>query len=71
MKKKDSSMNSMKRPIAISAALAAVTYIGFYVFFIIHQELGISPFFALKLGLLVLLLGLAITTIRSRMSMKR
>jgi hypothetical protein len=71
VKKKDSSLNSMKRPIAISAALAALTYIGFYLFFIIHQELGISPFFALKLGLLVLLLGLVITTIHSRTRVKR
>jgi hypothetical protein len=71
MKKKDSSLHSMKRPISISAALAAITYIGFYAFFLIHQELGISPFFALKLGLLVLLMGLVITTIRSRMSVKR
>ena len=39
------------KSLVISAAVAAVTCVGFYLFFRIHQELDIPPMRALQLGL--------------------
>jgi hypothetical protein len=51
------------KSLLISAILALLTWISFYFFFKIHQELNIQPGFALPLSGLAFLLSAIITMI--------
>lgn len=56
---------------SISGAFAVVVFIAFYIFFSIHQELGLPPAFAWKLGMLALLAGLVATTLYFRLRVEQ
>lgn len=59
------------KSLLISATLALLTWISFYFFFKIHQELNVQPDFALPLSGLAFLLSAIITMIYFRMRSPR
>lgn len=61
----------MTKSLAISAVIALVTCIGFYLFFRIHQELDIPPAIAGWLGLIAFLLSAIAATIYFRTRTER
>lgn len=61
----------MTKSLAISAVIALVTCIGFYLFFRIHQELDIPPAYAGWLGLIAFLLSAIAATIYFRTRTER
>ena len=48
----------MAKALLISAVIAVVVGVGFYLFFRIHQELDFSPTHAWELGLLALVISI-------------
>ena len=61
----------MAKSLVISAAIALVTCLGFYLFFRIHQELDIAPSYAWRLGALAFLVSAISTMIYFRMRADR
>ena len=61
-----SSPSWMAKSLAIGAVMALVAWIGFYLFFRIHQELDIQPAHAWKLGGIAFILGTLIAAIYFR-----
>jgi uncharacterized membrane protein (DUF485 family) len=59
------------KSLGISAALALLTWAGFYMFFRVHEELNIQPSYAWKLGIIVFLLSAVVTAIYFRMRAAR
>jgi hypothetical protein len=56
----------MTRSLLISAVIALVIGVGFYLFFRIHQELNIPPAYAWGLGLAAFVLSAIVTIIYFR-----
>ena len=61
----------MGKSLLISAAIALVIWVGFYLFFRIHQELEIQPAYAWGLGTIAFVLSLIATMIYFRMRADR
>ena len=61
----------MAKSLGISAIIALVTCVGFYLFFRIHQELDISPAYAWGLGLIAFILSAIATMIYFRSRAER
>ena len=61
----------MTKSLLISAAIALVIWVGFYLFFKIHQELDIQPAYAWRLGTIAFVLSLIVTMIYFRMRAER
>jgi hypothetical protein len=59
------------KSLLIAAALALLTWISFYFFFKVHQELNIQPQFALRLSGLAFLLSAMISAIYFRLHSQR
>jgi hypothetical protein len=54
------------KSLAISTAIALVTYAGLYLFFRVHQELDIQPAYAFKLGAVAFVLSAIVAMIYFR-----
>lgn len=61
----------MARSLLISAVVALVTGVGFYLFFRIHQELNIPPAYAWGLGLIAFVVSAIAAMIYFRMRTER
>jgi hypothetical protein len=61
----------MAKSLLISAAVALATWVGFYLFFKIHQELDIQPAYAWRLGIIAFILSGIATMIYFRMRAER
>ncbi|MGZ4878818.1 MAG: hypothetical protein ACXVIO_11490 [Candidatus Angelobacter sp.] len=61
----------MAKSLGISAAIALVTCVGFYLFFHIHQELEIQPAYAFRLATVAFLLSAIVTMIYFRVRTRR
>jgi len=61
----------LRKSLLISAAIAVVTGVGFYLFFRIHQELEIQPARAWQLAVGAFLLSAIVTIIYFRMRADR
>jgi multidrug transporter EmrE-like cation transporter len=59
------------KSLLISAVIALVTCVGFYLFFRIHQELDVPPAYAWGLGAIAFLLSAIATMIYFRMGAER
>jgi hypothetical protein len=58
--------SSIAKSLAISAAVALVTCLGFYLFFNIHEELEIQPAYAYRLAVVAFVLSAIVTMIYFR-----
>jgi len=56
----------MAKSLAISVGVALLTCVGFYLFFHIHQELGIHPAYAFRLATIAFILSAIIAMIYLR-----
>lgn len=54
------------KSLGVSAAIALVTWVGFYLFFHIHQELEIQPAYAFRLGTVAFVLSAIVTLVYFR-----
>jgi multidrug transporter EmrE-like cation transporter len=61
----------MAKSLGISAAIALLTCVGFYLFFRIHQELEIQPAYAYRLGIAVFVLSTIISWVYFRPRSRR
>ena len=61
----------MARSLLISAVVALVIGVGFYLFFRIHQELNIPPAYAWGLGLIAFIISAIAAMIYFRMRAER
>jgi hypothetical protein len=61
----------MARSLLMSAVVALVTGVGFYLFFRIHQELNIPPAYAWGLGLIAFVVSAIAAMIYFRMRAER
>ncbi len=61
----------LRKSLLISAGVAVVTGVGFYLFFRVHQELEIQPSRAWQLGVGAFLLTAVVTMIYFRMRAER
>lgn len=59
------------KSLLLSAAIALVAYLGFYLFLRIHQELEIQPGRAWQLGVVVFILSLIFSLIYFRLRAER
>lgn len=59
------------KSLAISAAIALATGVGFYLFFNIHQELEIQPAYAYRLAMVAFVLSAIIMMIYFRVRNRR
>ncbi|HEY2499069.1 MAG TPA: hypothetical protein VGK24_18550 [Candidatus Angelobacter sp.] len=61
----------MAKSLLISVAAALAVWVGFYLFFKIHQELDIQPAYAWRLGIIAFILSAIATMIYFRMRAER
>lgn len=61
----------MAKSLLISATVALAIWVGFYLFFKIHQELDIQPAYAWRLGIIAFILSGIATMIYFRMRAER
>jgi multidrug transporter EmrE-like cation transporter len=61
----------MAKSLLISVAAALAVWVGFYLFFKIHQELDIQPAYAWRLGIIAFILSAIATMIYFRMRADR
>jgi multidrug transporter EmrE-like cation transporter len=54
------------RSLAISSVIGLLTWVGFYLFFKVHQELDIQPAYAFKLGVIAFVLSAIVAMIYFR-----
>ena len=61
----------MAKSLLISVAAALAVWVGFYLFFKIHQELDIEPAYAWRLGIIAFILSAIAIMIYFRMRAER
>jgi len=53
----------LAKSLAISAGIGLLTWVGFYLFFRVHQELDVQPAYAFKLGAIAFVLSAIVAMI--------